>query len=155
MKTIDPGLSAWGSRLSHHLTLLCQGLRYLKLLREQHLRPTEAGETTEPRTPPRNLEHPWALSAPSCQHGPSAPSRRAQATPPANHRHCQAKAGLDTQRLQGGHDASGAVVACSMFMKNWVFTLGTLSWRDMVTFNGAPAGKAKPRGRRHHCHRHR
>jgi hypothetical protein len=38
-------------------------------------------------------------------------------------------------------------------MKNWVFTLRTLSWRDMVTSNGAPAGKATPRGHRHHCHR--
>jgi hypothetical protein len=37
MKTTKPGLSAWGPRHFHRLTLLCQGLRYLKLLREQHL----------------------------------------------------------------------------------------------------------------------
>ena len=36
---------------------------------------------------------------------------RAQATPPTNHHHSLAKAGLQMRRLQRGHDANGAAVA--------------------------------------------
>jgi hypothetical protein len=61
MKTIDLVHTAWGPRLSHRLTLLCQGLRYLKLLREQHLRLAVAGDTTTPCTPTQVLQYPRAL----------------------------------------------------------------------------------------------
>jgi hypothetical protein len=61
MKTTYPGHSSWGPRLSHRLTLLCKGLRYLKPLREQHLRPVIAGDTSAPCAPTQVLQHPWAL----------------------------------------------------------------------------------------------
>jgi hypothetical protein len=50
MKTTDPDHFACGPRLFHRLTLLCQGLRYLKPMREQHLRLAVAEDTTTMRT---------------------------------------------------------------------------------------------------------
>jgi hypothetical protein len=64
MKTTDLGHSAWGPRLIHHLTLLCQRLGYLKLLRKQHLRPSDTEITIAPNVPTRGytpmgpLHHP-------------------------------------------------------------------------------------------------
>jgi hypothetical protein len=107
-KTTDPGLSAWGPRLFHRLTPLPR----------TQMSEADTGETTEPCTPPRDLQHPRALCTilPTRAKRPS--SRRAQTTL-AHHHHCQTKAGLDMLRLQGGHDARHR---CRTPIKNWVFT---------------------------------
>ena len=57
MNTTDPDHSAWGPRLSHHLTL-CQALRYLKLQREHHLHPVVTELTTAPCSLAQVLQHP-------------------------------------------------------------------------------------------------
>ena len=61
INTTDPDHSAWGPRLSHRFTLLCQGLRYLKPQREHHLRPAVTELTTAPCPPAQVLQHPWSL----------------------------------------------------------------------------------------------
>jgi hypothetical protein len=61
VKTTDPDHSAWGSHIFHRLALLFQGLRYLKPLREQHLRPAVAGDTIAPCTPTQVLQYTRAL----------------------------------------------------------------------------------------------
>jgi hypothetical protein len=51
-KTTDPCHSTRGPRLFHCLTLLCQGLGYLKPLREQRLHPAVAGDHRTMRNNP-------------------------------------------------------------------------------------------------------
>ena len=60
MENTDPDHSAWGTRLSHRLALLCQGLRYLKPLWERYIRPADTGVTTAPCSGSRS-QHPWSL----------------------------------------------------------------------------------------------
>jgi hypothetical protein len=59
--TTDSGHSVWGPRLIHRLTLLCQGLRYLKPVREHRFRPTVTEVTTATSIPTQDLWHPWLL----------------------------------------------------------------------------------------------
>jgi hypothetical protein len=67
LKNTDPGHSAWGPRHIHRLTLLCQGLRYLK---------NRLGSTTSTQPSPRSPLHLVHQLKMSSAHGPSAPCRQ-------------------------------------------------------------------------------
>jgi hypothetical protein len=100
MKTTDTSRSAWGPTL--FLTLLCHGLRYLKPLREQNLRPAVISHHCTMHT----NSSPPAPNKPFCTFLPTRTKctigYHTQATPTTNH-NCLGKLGLQMWRLQEGH----------------------------------------------------
>jgi hypothetical protein len=112
LKITDLGHSAWGPRHFHRLTLLCQGLRYLR---------NQLGSTTSAQPSPRSplhLVHQLKMSISMGSLHPAANTKtlctsRATADGPSRPPPTLASAemSLCKRHLQGGRDADGATVA--------------------------------------------
>ena len=133
-KTTDPGHSAWGSRPSYRLALLCQGLRYLKPLWERYIRPADTGVTTAPCSGSRS-QHPWSL----CTFLPTQTKRNSTIA-----------VGLKSDASTKGTTP----VAPPSLVQQWTgFSPRDLMPKDTVPHSGAPNGGTTPQGCRHHYNR--
>jgi hypothetical protein len=143
--------SAWGPRLTHRLNLLCQGLRYLKLLRKHHLRLAviekhhstmhASSSSPAPMAPLHLAANTLTLrTSSSTAYGPSRP-------PPTLP---LAETSLRKRRPQGGSDADGAAVAVQKTGLGFhPETPSFRTWRPIVL---SPTGRTTPQWRRHHYH---
>jgi hypothetical protein len=95
-----------GGLASSTASFLCQRLRYLKLLWEHHLHSVVTEITTAPRAPtrgytPMDLVHLLANTGQAHHHSRNTQGNSTSQPPPLPH----IKTGLQTRRLQEGHDA--------------------------------------------------
>jgi hypothetical protein len=115
-------------------SLLCQGLRYLKLLQKQHLCQVVAEITTTLSVPSRGYSPMGALHLHANTDQAHHHSRKAQGNtnrlPPLPH----AEMSLQMQRLQEGHDAGDTVTARP---QRTGFSPWKPCYKDVVTLNGA------------------